>query len=333
MSKSEELRYFFKKSLNAPSGIGQRSGETEDGNELGDMLSAGAWDVDEQMIAEEERADRIKFLKQFFAFLKQTLTPEQFKFVKLRYTKRKTDRQIAVWLGYPNAAQVFREIQATLQGKQETIDEIVLRSEWDGAKAFAQALTLGANSLIKEKELIDTLNKSDGGFAAIMRATEQINKSKKAPKQQRVKRRFYMRGFYYGAKFKEETSFEEKAVKKARYALLDVISLVDVVKDIAEEKSKTDTAQELASFCTSWLCKISEALEKIDPSAFVPKEEIDEYAFEQLAKILIAESMNERKSYSARCKEKREIKTNTPIPYLPAMYMPTGQARIASKNQ
>mgnify|MGYP001115034500 CR=1 FL=1 len=100
MSKTDEIRNRFHSSIDAPSSVRQRSGESEDGEALGELLSDNSRSALEELEEREERPERVRFLKQFFALLKQTLTPEEFKFIKLRYTKKKTDRQIAVWLGF-----------------------------------------------------------------------------------------------------------------------------------------------------------------------------------------------------------------------------------------
>ncbi len=305
MGVSDTIRHRFDTSLNSAARISHRTGDNENGDELLDLIPAGAWDVADQMIEREERPERIKFLKQFFSLLKQTLTPEEFKFVKLRFTKKKTDKQIATWLGFPSAAGAFREIQKKLQGEERTIRHIVERSEWEGAEAFATALTSGINTLIKDEETLQAVTRHGAGFAAIEQATEYINRLKGADERAKTHRKFFMRGVYYGTKFKEETHAERKARTLAKIALWEALSFIDVIKYIVNKKVEANyTAREIADFCIHWLEKIAEGLEKIDGGALVPKESIDEHIFETLAKKIIAEDMDESKTFSERCAEK-----------------------------
>lgn len=306
MGVSDTIRHRFDTSLNGAARISHRTGDNENGDELLDLIPAGAWDIADQMIEREDRPARIKFLKQFFSLLKQTLTPEEFKFVKLRFTKKKTDRQIATWLGFSSAAGAFREIQKKLQSEERTIRHIVERSEWEGAEAFATALTSGINTLIKDEETVQTVTRHGAGFAAIEQATEYINRLKGADERAKTHRKFFMRGVYYGAKFKEETRAERKAKNLANVSLLGAISLIDVIKYIVGEKiNENCTVQDIIDFCKRSLDILKDDLEKIDGAAFVPKESIDEHIFETLAKKLIAEDMDESKTFSERCAEKR----------------------------
>lgn len=80
MSKTDEIRNRFHGSIDAPSSVRQRNGESEDGEALGELLSDNSRSALEELEEREERPERVRFLKQFFALLKQTLTPEEFKF-------------------------------------------------------------------------------------------------------------------------------------------------------------------------------------------------------------------------------------------------------------
>ena len=200
MSKTDEIRNRFHSSIDAPSSVRQRNGESEDGEALGELLSDNSRSALEELEEREERPERVRFLKQFFALLKQTLTPEEFKFIKLRYTKKKTDRQIAVWLGFKSTGAVFKSIREKLRREERTLNRLVERSAWEGAKAFVKAITESVKELSQDTTLLRSEALKESGFAAFMKAQEIASERQQMSEKYRTHRRFFMRGVYYGTK-------------------------------------------------------------------------------------------------------------------------------------
>ena len=237
MSKTDEMRNRFHVSLDAPIGIGQRSGETEEGTSLGEMLTEGTPDVLGGIIYEEEREERVRFLKQFFALLKQILTPEEFKFIKLRFTKKKTDKQIAVWLGFHSASGVFRSIREKLRGEERTLNRLVGKSEWEGAGAFVKAITENVIELSRDAEVMKSDSMRSCGFSAFMKAQELAWKREHVEERARVKRRFYMRGFYRGVQISPKIDDLSDRIRGRLYEILSYMNLmVDHVNNAKETR-------------------------------------------------------------------------------------------------
>ncbi len=310
MGVAETLRHRFDKSLNAGVGISHRTGDVEDGDELLDLMASGEISAEDKLIADEERADRIKFLKQFFAVLKQTLTPEEYKFVKLRFTQDKKDRQIAVWLGFPNADWVFRTIREKLRAEEKTIERLCARSPWEGARAFVWAITREERTIVKNKRVLNSPPLQKLGFSAFMRATEHVNRVQEHQAQAGIYRRFYMRGIYHGVKLSPEIDEEIKFYKDLlKNALMELTASIQVYADYTAErleefKNEEQTLDVLDLFRFSSrmrerVVKLVDEQEKILCTASK-----DDF-FKKLSERLLAEDMDGNKMYAERCAERR----------------------------
>ena len=177
MSKTDEIRNRFHGSIDAPSSVRQRSGESEDGESLGELLSDNSRSALEELEEREERPERVRFLKQFFALLKQTFTPEEFKFIKLRYTKKKTDRQIAVWLGFKSTGAGGTNVQSIGRAERMGRRESVCKSYYGERKrAFARYGVIAFGSA--ERKRICGVYESTGDR---IRASTNVRKVSDAP--------------------------------------------------------------------------------------------------------------------------------------------------------
>lgn len=292
--KVEQLRHRFDQSLEKPLNIMNRSGDSEEGDTLGSLLRDDSATAEELLFAGEDREPRIKFLRKFFALLKQILSPEEFKFIKLRYTKKKTDSQIAVWLGFKGASGVFKSIREKLRREERTIRRLSERSDWDGAEIFVKAISESVNELSKDVTTLYAEPMQKSGFAAFMRAQEIASEREKKPQEYKIHRRFYMRGFYHGTQIQEET---EPLFEKIRLKLYGLLGYIDAMRAYAEN----ETPEEL-EFYQGMRRDIREYMEMIKALSIFTKEEF----FENLAAQILGEDLDGNKSFSERCAEKRE---------------------------
>lgn len=294
MSKTDEIRNRFHSSIDAPSSVRQRNGESEDGEALGELLSDNSRSALEELEEREERPERVRFLKQFFALLKQTLTPEEFKFIKLRYTKKKTDRQIAVWLGFKSTGAVFKSIREKLRREERTLNRLVERSAWEGAKAFVKAITESVKELSQDTTLLRSEALKESGFAAFMKAQEIASERQQMSEKYRTHRRFFMRGVYYGTKIGAPA---EDLYNKIRLRLYGLLGYIDAMSDYIDIEKP-----ECFEFYQGIRQDIQEYVEMVKTLALPGKEGF----FQELAGALLREDLDETKSYSDRCAEKRE---------------------------
>lgn len=294
MSKTDEIRNRFHSSIDAPSSVRQRNGESEDGEALGELLSDNSRSALEELEEREERPERVRFLKQFFALLKQTLTPEEFKFIKLRYTKKKTDRQIAVWLGFKSTGAVFKSIREKLRREERTLNRLVERSAWEGAKAFVKAITESVKELSQDTTLLRSEALKESGFAAFMKAQEIASERQQMSEKYRTHRRFFMRGVYYGTKISVPA---EELYHKIRLRLYGLLGYIDAMAAVSDYQQKTSL-----EFYQGIRQDIREYVEMVKTLALPGKEGF----FQELAGALLREDLDETKSYSDRCAEKRE---------------------------
>lgn len=294
MSKTDEIRNRFHSSIDAPSSVRQRSGESENGEALGELLSDNSRSALEELEEREERPERVRFLKQFFALLKQTLTPEEFKFIKLRYTKKKTDRQIAVWLGFKSTGAVFKSIREKLRREERILNRLVERSAWEGAKAFVKAITESVKELSQDMALLRSEALKESGFAAFMKAQEIASERQQMSEKYRTHRRFFMRGVYYGTKIGAPA---EDLYNKIRLRLYGLLGYIDAMRDYIDIEKP-----ECFEFYQGIRQDIREYVETVKTLELPGKEGF----FQELAGALLREDLDETKSYSERCAEKRE---------------------------
>ncbi len=256
MSKIEQLRHIYggcDSSIDAPSGIRGRTGEVENGDTLGSLLRDDSATAEELLLASEDREPRIKFLRQFFALLKETLSSEEFKFIKLRFTKKKTDKQIAVWLGFKNVSGVFVSIKDKLRAKERTIQRLAERSQWDGAALFVRQITTSVNELSRDESVIKSkVPTPSNGYYAMQQAIERAEAREKGTEESKIRRRFYMRGVYQsGAILAEYSGALQDIISKCRLGLFGFLGYIDATYDWIEhmphEENPEEAARELKS--------------------------------------------------------------------------------------
>lgn len=239
MSKSGELRILrYGRSVDAPVNFRHRTGDNEDGVAFSDTLEDESASALDMLIESEGRDVRVKFLKQFFALLKQTLSPEEFKFIKLRFTKQKTDNQIVVWLGLKSAGFVFRSIREKLRAHERTIRHLAMRSKWNEAELFIKQIMTSINDLSRNECILDMraeMPKDARGFHALKQAVEIAERRENMTEERKIRRRFYMRGMHQASKdiFKSEEL--EKINKEAQLNLCELIGTIDACRDLTKE--------------------------------------------------------------------------------------------------
>lgn len=241
-NKAEQLRHIYggyDRSIDAPASIRGRTGDVEDGDTLGSLLRDDSATAEDLLLASEDREPRIKFLRQFFALLKQTLSPEEFKFIKLRFTKKKTDKQIAVWLGFKSVSGVFASIKDKIRAQERTIKRLAERSQWDGATLFVRQITTSVNELSRDENILSVrIPANASGYEALKRAVELANARENAPEERKIRRRFYMRGAYQaGAVFNSSEMDELK--RKIRLSLHELLGMMHAATLIIENKIHT----------------------------------------------------------------------------------------------
>ncbi len=244
-NKAEQLRHIYggyDRSIDAPAGIRGRTGDVEDGDTLGNLLRDDSATAEDLLLASEDREPRIKFLKQFFALLKQTLSPDECKFIKLRFTKKKTDRQIAVWLGFKSVSGVFASIKDKLRAQERTIKRLAERSQWDGAALFVRQITTSVNELSRDENILAVkIPANASGYEALKRAVELANARENAPEERKIRRRFYMRGAYQAGVVLNSSEMDE-VKREIRLSLHGLLGMIHAAYDIIEYKIEKSEA-------------------------------------------------------------------------------------------
>ena len=253
-NKAEQLRHIYgnyDRSIDAPASIRGRTGDVEDGDTLGSLLRDDSATAEDLLLASEDREPRIKFLKQFFALLKQTLSTDECKFIKLRFTKKKTDKQIAVWLGFKSVSGVFASIKDKLRAQERTIKRLAERSQWDGAELFVKQITTSIKELSRDESVIkEKVPTPARGYYAMQQAIERAEARENASEESKIRRRFYMRGVYQsGAILTEYSTAFQKVILEIRRELNSFLGYIEAYYTWVEynppEQGNPNAAQEL----------------------------------------------------------------------------------------
>lgn len=312
-NKAEQLRHIYggyDRSIDAPAGIRVRTGDVEDGDTLGSLLRDDSATAEDLLLASEEREPRIKFLKQFFALLKQTLSPDECKFIKLRFTKKKTDRQIAVWLGFKSVSGVFASIKDKLRAQERTIKRLAERSQWDGAALFVRQITTSVNELSRDESVIKSKVPTPAhGYYAMQQAIERAEARENASEESKIRRRFYMRGVYQsGAILTEYSGALQEIVSKCRLGLYGFLGYIDAVfawteHNPPEQGDDETAAQELKRLRADF----REYVAMLDVQLNNPRDEIFDLVAEKLAETIATQDLSAENVHANLHERKRKL--------------------------
>ena len=143
--------------------------------------------------------------------------------------------------------------------------------------------------LLKRSMFNEQLFKSDA-----MKAQEIASERQQMSEKYRTHRRFFMRGVYYGTKISVPAEELYHKIRLRLYGLLGYIDAMVAVSDYQQETS--------LEFYQGIRQDIQEYVETVKTLALPGKEGF----FQELAGALLREDLDETKSYSDRCAEKRE---------------------------
>ena len=143
--------------------------------------------------------------------------------------------------------------------------------------------------LLKRSMFNEQLFKSDA-----MKAQEIASERQQMSEKYRTHRRFFMRGVYYGTKISVPAEELYHKIRLRLYGLLGYIDQMVAVSDYQQETS--------LEFYQGIRQDIREYVEMVKTLALPGKEGF----FQELAGALLREDLDETKSYSDRCAEKRE---------------------------
>ena len=143
--------------------------------------------------------------------------------------------------------------------------------------------------LLKRSMFNEQLFKSDA-----MKAQEIASERQQMSEKYRTHRRFFMRGVYYGTKISAPAEELYHKIRLRLYGLLGYIDAMVAVSDYQQETS--------LEFYQGIRQDIREYVEMVKTLALPGKEGF----FQELAGALLREDLDETKSYSDRCAEKRE---------------------------
>jgi len=143
--------------------------------------------------------------------------------------------------------------------------------------------------LLKRSMFNEQLFKSDA-----MKAQEIASERQQMSEKYRTHRRFFMRGVYYGTKISVPAEELYHKIRLRLYGLLGYIDAMVAVSDYQQETS--------LEFYQGIRQDIREYVEMVKTLALPGKEGF----FQEWAGALLREDLDETKSYSDRCAEKRE---------------------------
>ena len=127
-----------------------------------------------------------------------------------------------------------------------------------------------------------------------MKAQEIASERQQMSEKYRTHRKFFMRGVYYGTKISASAEELYHKIRLRLYGLLGYIDAMVAVSDYQQETS--------LEFYQGIRQDIREYVEMVKTLALPGKEGF----FQELACALLQEDLDETKSYSDRCAEKRE---------------------------
>lgn len=312
-NKTEQLRHIYggyDVSIDAPAGIRGRTGDVEDGDTLGSLLRDDSATAEDLLLASEDREPRIKFLRQFFALLKQTLSPEEFKFIKLRFTKKKTDKQIAVWLGFKTVSGVFVSIKNKLRAQERTIKRLAERSQWDGAALFVRQITTSVDELSRDESVIKTkLPTPAHGYYAMQQAIERAEARENGSEESKIRRRFYMRGMYQSAAILTEYSGAlQEVISECRSKLYGFLGYIDAHFDWfnyqpPEQGNPEALEQELKRI----RAEFREYVAMLDVLLNNPRDELFDLVAEKLAETIAGQDLSAENVHANLHERKRRL--------------------------
>ena len=103
----------------------------------------------ERIEEREDKINRARYIKGFFQVLEKILTPEEFRFIKYRYTKNLPDKIIAGWLGLINP---LKSIAEKVQNNPKPFARLKKLYPWEGAETFERVLLSKFAAIVKNPE-------------------------------------------------------------------------------------------------------------------------------------------------------------------------------------
>lgn len=171
-----------------------RQGDSEEGNSFFDMRAAGDQAPDEQ-----DRA-RIAFLRRYFAILRETLSPEEFKFFKLKFQTKKPEKLVAAWCGV-SQRRIFQKMRDKIQERKDEIEALIDESEWENAERFANTALMSASELSRGELPEDDIDDPQGDFDEVKKAQKLLAIRKELYKARYDEHKAYTKGWEAGRRY------------------------------------------------------------------------------------------------------------------------------------
>ena len=189
MSVHSELQNILKnKSGTTAISIHSRSGDSEDGDTLFDLMPNGEPSAFDIVTRNEQANARKQFLVKYFTLLKERLNRFEFEYIKQLYVEGQAERVICDNLGL-NLKKFKRGLMRKLSASKKDISELVAASDWDDAELFSQCF-LSAPQDIQDVNELQYLPKTVKGFGNLIERLA-YRRYRKIYKHEWYKRRDY----------------------------------------------------------------------------------------------------------------------------------------------
>ena len=205
---SEIQNVLWNRSGDAAKRIHGRQGDTEEGDSFFDMYASGGQAPDEAAFAKEQHKARIIFLKQYFSILRSALSPEEFKFFKLKFQTKKPEKLVAAWCGV-SQKKIFEKMREKLLERKDEIEDLIDESEWENAELFVRTALSSVSELSYSHNIPEgDIDDPHGDFDNVKKAQELLAIRKELYRARYDEHRTYSRGFEAG----KRSAFKKRGI-------------------------------------------------------------------------------------------------------------------------
>ncbi len=192
MSIHSEIQNFKKnRSGDKPITIHNRSGDGEDGKSFFEFLPSRLANPSGELIEDENKAERIDFLKRYFSILKSALNPIEYFAVKESLKNGGELREIC----RANFINPFItvSIREKLQKVKTQIEELVEDSDWDRAGVFVRCFLRSAADISRDGQALQEVRQ------AIQRRgiADKIDEAERLRNERKIRQNGFNRGKAY----------------------------------------------------------------------------------------------------------------------------------------
>lgn len=197
MSVHSELQNVLKnRSGNAALNVRSRSGDSEEGNALFDLMPSAAPSAFEVVTQSEQQEARKQFLARYFTLLKSWLNRFEFEYVKQLYLEGRDEKTVFDMLGL-QPKKFKKALTKKLAAHTEEVQELAEASEWEDAELFSRCFLAAPKDIARDAALMQSTPKIKG-FGNLIKAKSQRERFLQMESDRKYQRRVYMRGFMRG---------------------------------------------------------------------------------------------------------------------------------------